>query len=242
MKNNKNMKNNKKDNNKKTGLLALALVLVAALIAGGTYAYWIWNSNNVVAINTIVTGGVKMGLTLNGGTATINKLAPAACTHSTYSSKVTTTISRYNETPYPGTVTLTLSLTSLKFNHGTLTSTDLGYVHYLLSTSSSSCATAVTGSDSTAISGTLAGATIGTSGTAKTQSTVLSNWVYKLPAGAAATAGTEAAPKTETYYLYVWIDPAYTFTNYNSNQIQDPLQDLEFTLQWSANTITQNVS
>ena len=246
-KNGGNMKkNNKKDNKNRVGLIAIAFILVAALIAGGTYAYWIWNSNNIAVVgDNCIMCDQGIGLTLNGGTVTVNKLAPAACTHSTYSTKVTTPVSRYNSSPYPAYVTLRLSLTSLTFNHGTLTSADLGYVHYLLSTSSSNCNTAVTGSipgsasAGTAISGTLSGATIGTSGTAKTQTTTLVDWVYKLPPNS----GTSSAPVNETYYLYVWIDPAYSFTNYGSNSIQDPLQDLSFILQWSAaSDIQQQVS
>ncbi len=248
------MKKTKKKEKKNTGLIALAIVLVAALIAGGTYAYWVWNSNNLLNIRLNVDLGT-MGLNLDGGTATINRLAPAPCTHNTYSTKVTTTVSRYNTTSYPGTVVLTLNLLSLKYQSGrtALTATDLSHLHFLLSTSASSCATAVTGSDSVAVSGTFSGATIGaagaTAGTDASPNSVLKTWEYKLPAKT----GTPDAPVVETYYLYVWIDESYTFTNYNtanpnsftnattqSTGIQDPMQDLEIVLKWTTDTIYQN--
>ena len=233
MKKKNNSKKQEKSN--KTGLLIVALLLVLALIAGGTYAYWSWNSNNIVTINTTIGTYGTMGATFNGGTVTINKLAPASCTHSTYSTKITTNLSYYNETPFPGSVTFTLKLTSLTFNHGTLTATALQNVKYALTTSASSCTSnLVTTTNNT---GNLSGATIGTSGTAQTENVKLFDYAFTLPANN----GTASSPKSATtMYLYFWIDPTYTFTNWGSNSIQDPLQDLSFTVQWSASTIQQS--
>ena len=227
--------NSKKQEKNNTGLLIVALLLVIALIAGGTYAYWSWNSNNIVTVNLTTTFGT-MGATFNGGTVTINKLAPAACTHSTYATKITTNISRYNTTAYPGHVTFTLKLTSLTFNHGALNSTALQSVKYALGTSASSCTSSLV--TTTSNTGNLSGATIGTSGTAQSQNVKLLDWAYTLPAGA----GTSSSPVNETYYLYFWIDKNYTFTNWGSEGIQDPLQDLTFTVQWSASDIQQAAS
>ena len=222
-----------KINNKLT-LTVLFIFSLIALIIGSTLAYWTWSSNNLVTVN-ITTNMGGIGLTLNGGTATINGLAPARCTHSTYSAQVPITISRYNETQYPATVALSLKLTSLTYNHGTLTSTDLSNIHYRLSTQNNSCVTAVEGYDGNLVQGTLSGATIGTQGTAQSQNTTLVDWNYSLPASS----GTQAVPIQETYYLYIWINLGYTFENIGSNQIQDPLQDLSFNISWSASSIEQ---
>ena len=79
-------------NNKKL-LVVVFVILFLALIIGSTLAYWTWSSNNLVTVN-ITTNMGGIGLTLNGGTQTINGLAPASCTHSTYSNMIPITISR----------------------------------------------------------------------------------------------------------------------------------------------------
>ena len=223
--------------NKKNGLIILGIILIVVLIIGSTYAYLMWNSNNLVTVNLTIDDFGTMGLTLDGGTVTVNKLAPASCTHSTYATKITTTVSRYNTTEFPGLTTLSLNLTLIYSETYLIPQymrDDFSHVHYLLSTSPSSCSTAVTGYDDNSVSGTLAGSY--TAG--NTQTTKLVDWKYLIPAKS----GTENNKITETYYLYVWIDPEYEFTYYSlegGTGYLDPLQNLEFTLTWSASNIEQ---
>ncbi len=231
-------KNNKKSNtngNKKNSLLIVALVLVVALIAGGTYAYWTWNSNNLLTANVTIDTGT-MTFTLNGGgTTSVGNLAPADCTatgyDTTYVAKFPVTVTRSNTTDFPGTIDVSLQLTSLTWKNAKPTGTQLANVKYILTSSSSLCKTAV-GS----VSGSLSGATIGsTANTAQTQTTNISTWTYTIPAN--------TASGSQNYYLYFWIDPGYTFTNWGSGLVQDPLEDLKFTVTWTSNgIITQSGS
>ncbi len=216
---------------KKIGLIAVVIFLIVTMISGATYAYLRWNSNNLFNIR-IVTDIGDMGLTFDGGNMTINSLAPAPCTNGTYASKITTTIRRFNTSSYPGYVTFYLKLTSLTYNQGTLTSNDLSHIHFLLSTASNSCLNAVTDYYNNSISGTLDSAQIGSVGVAQSQTTTLSTWTYTLPARSGTNLSTGAI--TNTYYLYVWLDEDYTFTNYGSNGSQDPMEGLNFTLTWTS--------
>lgn len=227
--------NKKNNNNSKTLILVIALIMAIALIIGGTYAYWVWNSNNIVSVNVTTNLG-STGLTLDGGSTTNNKLAPAACTHASYANKKTITIKRYNDAAFPASVTLTLKLTSFTWSHAKPADADLAHIHYALvnSTGASSCTTGVV--SATGNSGTFSGATLGsTANTANNPNKTLITWNYEIPVG-----GTSGSQVTETYYLYTWLDTSYTFTNYGSGAIQDPLEDISYTLTWSASTITQH--
>lgn len=222
-------KNNKKSKkNNKNSMLIVAIMLVLALVAGGTYAYWGWRGNIVNYDVTIDTGG--MGLTLDGGMGTVKAMAPALCTDSTYANKYAVNIKKYNTTNFAGTTTLTLNLTSFTYTHNKPDSTQLGNIKVALTTSSSSCANPLA-------SGTFASATVSSSaGAAATQTTPIFNWTYTLPAmtGTASNMDTDS-----TYYLYVWLDSGYEYWNEGSGVITDPLQDITFNLGWSASTIQQ---
>ena len=240
----KNIRKRKNNNdNKKNVLLIIAVILVGALIAGGTYAYWAWNSNNLVLIGNAYVDTGDMGLTFDaaGVTATIKNLAPAPCTNSTYATKATITLKRYNTSSYPGYVPMTLKLTSFTWKNAkptTGSSGNLKNIKYLVSTSSSACTTAVKGNDNVAISGDLSGITVGsTANTAQTQTTTLKTWNYTVLPNAGTHLTTGAI--TETYYLYVWLDSSYEFTNWGSNAVQDPLEGLTFTLQWTMGTLQE---
>lgn len=240
------MKNKQKNNNRNFVIIA-AIIMVLALVAGGTYAYWTWRGN-VTAINVTTSIG-NIGLTLNGGDGTIGSgLAPAACTNATYASKDTVSINFYNETDFPAYVTLTLKLKSFTWNNGSKpTSTQLSNIKYAISNSSSAC-TPLSGDAYGALTNTAGGTFSGitannTKGTAQTQDYELFNINFKLPANT----GTEASPSSRTYYLYFWIDAAYEgihagSTANGSGVIVDPLQGIAFSTSWSAGTITQSAT
>lgn len=242
-------KNNKKENKTTVAIIA-AVIMVIALIAGGTYAYWIWRGN-VAAINVTTSIG-KIGLTLNGGDGIIGSstsvgLAPASCTNSTYASKDEIVISYYNETDFPARVTLTLTLNSFTWNNGTKpSSTQLGYIKYALSSSSSSC-TSLTGDNRGTLSsnaGTFSAVQVGsTKGTAASLSYKLFDLTFLLPANT----GAESSKETKKYYLYFWIDAGYPGTTVSSTAngngvINDPLQGISFQAKWTATDIIQSAS
>ena len=245
------MKNNKNEKeNKTTAAIIVAVIMLIAIVAGGTYAYWIWRGN--VAAISVTTSIGNIGLTLNGGDGVIGSsasagLAPAACTNETYASKDAIAISYYNETDFPARVTLTLTLNSFTWNNGTKpTSTQLGNIKYALSSSPSAC-TILNGDANGTLSnnaGTFSAITVGsTKGTANNPDYKLFDLTFLLPANT----GTEESPSSKTYYLYFWIDAGYTGTNGSSTTdgngvISDPLQGINFQAKWTATDIIQSAS
>ena len=217
--------------NNKMLITTLFVFSFIMLVIGSTLAYWTWTSNNLVAIN-ITTNMGNIGLLFNGGTTTIDNLAPARCTHSTYSNQIPLTIERYNETEYPAMVTLSLKLSSFTWNNAKPTSDDLSHIYFAITNKNNTC-------DNSFTSGTLInGTTNNTISTAQAQNTTILTWDYILPENS----GTSQNKITENYYLYVWLDPEYTFNNNGNNQIQDPLQDISFTITWDASNIEQIAS
>ena len=80
-----------KDNsNRKTLIMSIiAVALIAALVSGGTYAYWTWVSNTDQKTNVSfsVTNNMDdlMYARLDGnGTTTVTNIKPAPCTDSTF--------------------------------------------------------------------------------------------------------------------------------------------------------------
>lgn len=227
----KNNKKNKKHENKKA-LIIIAILLIIALIAGGTYAYWTWNSNNIVRVggNTVVG---NFSLTLDGGTGS-NKvvLAPTDCRSSSignYVDQKTIKVTYQNTTAFPAHAVLKLNLSSFTFENGTPTDTALGHLHYAITTGSTSCTSnTLSTSDANTIS-------ITGNGTSTTPATFvgktsagsnLITWDYMVPANT-------TTATTKTYYLYVWIDKDYTYQNVGNGVVSDPLQDMKYNLAWS---------
>jgi len=259
MSNKKNVKNN---NDKKKLGIVLAIVMAIAMVAGGTYAFWLWRGN-ITNLNVTVTIP-SIGVELNGGATTISGLAPANCKHSRFAVNSPITIKRYNESNYPAYVVFKLSLDSFTWTRGTSApnSTALGNIRFAVSSlpsasMNSSCSDAgvlanTTSNGTTEILtynpqitvstgqyiGSLSGINAGTLNTPVTgQNKKLLTWIYEIPANS----GTESSPITETYYIYYWIDSGYTgvagspaANGSGAAGIVDPLQDATFTVKWAA--------
>lgn len=205
-----------KENKNKIIISVIAVLLIAAIVAGGTYAYWSWTTNTAqrTYVNFIIPNPVsdgKMSASIAGnGTTTVTSLAPTSCTNSTYAMKKPVAITYKNTGNIPAKLTVNLKVKSVTAGVSTPDSTALGKLNYALTTSSTSCA-AGTGN----ITGTFTGKL--TAG-----STVLT-LDLDIPAN--------TAEKTVTYYLYVWLDSTYTHQNVGGVN-SDPMQNLKFELQW----------
>lgn len=242
-------KTNQKDN-KTTTAIIIAVIMVIALIAGGTYAYWIWRGN--VASVSVTTSIGNIGLKLNGGDGVIGSsssvgLAPSLCTNETYASKDEIDIEYFNETDFPARVTLTLTLDSFTWNNGTQpTPEQLSNIKYALSSSDNGCLNLSDDANGTLSdnAGTFQNITVSTTkGTAAAPDYTLFDLEFYLPANT----GEESDPEPKKYYLYFWIDPAYAGTNGSSTTngsgvIDDPLQGISFQAKWSASDIIQSES
>ncbi len=206
-----------KENKNKIIISVIAVLLIAAIVAGGTYAYWSWTSNTAQRTNVGFTvDAPNMSASIEGnGTSTVSSLAPTTCTNSTYAMKKTVAITYTNATSVAAKLTANLKVTDVTAGVSTPSSTELGKLNYALTTSSTSCA-AGTGN----LTGTFAGKL--TAG-----STVLT-LDLDVPAN--------TAEKTVTYYLYVWLDSTYTHQNVGGVN-SDPMQNLSFTLQWDGSMV-----
>ena len=199
----------------------VAVVLIIVVVIGATYAYWQWSTNTNQATNvkfTVPTQDELLGATLNGGgSTTVSNLAPAACTNATYAMKKQITLTYYNQTSQTASVKGTLTVSNWSQPHtGTLR---LNKLHYALTTGTNGG----TGCDKGTV---LAG---GTTSSFVTSGALINNVEIK---SVPARTGTKAAPKSETYYLWVWIDSTDNGSNTGST-VTDPMQDLSFTLTWT---------
>ena len=94
----------------------IAVALIVIVVVGATYAYWQWTSNS--AQNTAVTFTVpnkdaQLSASLKGGgSTTVNNLAPAACTNSTYAMMKPLLLTYANNTDQTARVKATLTITS----------------------------------------------------------------------------------------------------------------------------------
>lgn len=230
-----------KDRNKLI-IAIVAVLIIVALVGGATFAYWTWVSNSAQQTNVSFTlpedaGGADMDAdgdgnpdlyaTLEGnGTTTATDLKPTTCNGSNAIVK-TVTIKYRNQTVQAATISATLNVTAFTARSTSYlpTSTTLGYLKYALTTSSTSCTTGVQKN------GTFNGLTF--SSTVTPTNLPLTLFTQTISASADGAGGAE---KTQTYYLYIWLDSSYEHTNTGSVN-SDPMQGLSFTTQWSGSIV-----
>lgn len=210
---------------KERNKLIIAIVAVLAIIAvvgGATFAYWTWVTSDDE--KTAVTFTIKesdlagqLSATLNGGaTSTFSGLIPvSSCTASgmsAYVIKKPLTLKYKNLTSNAAYVTATLKVGNFTSPHGTPNTTShLNHLHYALTKSATSCTTSAVKS----------GTFNTTNGALFSNATILDN----IAAGTAET--------SQNYWLWVWIDGSYTHQNVGSGVVNDPMQDISFTLTWT---------
>ena len=239
-----------KDNsNRKTLIMSIiAVALIAALVSGGTYAYWTWVSNTDQKTNVSfsVTNNMDdlMYARLDGnGTTTVTNIKPAPCTDSTFAVVKTVPIKWTNKSTKDATVTATLSVTAFKFRDANYKPTTTGttepnptlkYLKWAIKADSAATA-ATTSSPNTCETGTtkgdFKGLTIPNSGTTVTSGLPLT--LGSVTFTATANTSTE---QTKTYYLYIWLD--YNYPHQNTGSVNsDPMQGLDFTVEWSGTMV-----
>ena len=162
-----------------------------------------WSSQQT-AVEFTVPDDLLYASLNGGGSTTVSKLAPAACTNSTYAMKKTVVLNAYNKTTQDAKVYATLTLSNFTAPHG-IPTTELSNIHYALTTSGTNC----TSNTITGTTGTFS-ATSGALFTDVDIKTVAANTNTLTPT---------------TYYLWVWIDPNYEATN-TGNDISDKLEDI----------------
>ena len=200
--------------NKKLILSIVAIALIIALVVGGTYAYWTWNSANNTAITFTVAGGT---MTIDGGgnITTKEKLAPAACYNQTYAIQRKIKVTASNDTTTDMVETIQLKATNISTTSGTLNSTNKASIKWALVRSDATQHAASTWLLTTTNACNAAAATtnLETTGTmlgTGTFSSISTNGVITLYSKDVATAKasqTATAVSTTDYYrLRMWVD------------------------------------
>ena len=204
----------------------IAVIAIIVAVVGATYAYWTWTTNESERTIINFTYEPNLSATLSGGTLTVSKIAPTTSCTGTYATKVPVTLKYSNGSGSPAVAkgTLTVTAWTVQSGRSAFQTGDLAHLHYALTTSNSNCTT-----------GAISGATGTFDGKGSAGSVLFSNVVLQ------DNIATGTSDATKTMYLYVWLDGDYEFQNVGSGAVQDPMQDLSFTLTWSGQ-ITNNLS
>ena len=237
----------KKNNNIKNIFLAIvAVIFIGALVAGGTYAYWSWQTNETQRTNVTFTISAP-GFTIVGENVSSNTLAPTtSCYYVSSSSghiqhtlagKATVTADNNTSTTMRATITLKGALKPVSGRTlPTSGSNSAANIHWAIkevaSATTGFSANNCTGTPgSTYATGTFSGIT--PNATTLTYSDISTSITFDVAASNSV---------TKYYQVYVWIDSEYTHTNYGSIN-DDPMQGLTVALTFSESSIfTQNIS
>lgn len=206
----KKTKNKKQDKEKNNLMIVIIAVSIIIALIAGG-TYAYWTW--VSANNTVVNITVK-GMTMQldgGGNITAKNMVPTSCANTTYAIQRTVTYSLTNPTSIASTATIQLQPTTFP------SELKSSYLKWKLTTAANCGGTEVAS---------------GTFSSASTSSPMNLTTV-------AVPANTTTA-KTGTYYLSIWLDSSYTYTNIGDT-VSDPIQDKSMTLQL-AGTIAQNQS
>lgn len=238
------MKSNKKNNSKQIGFAIILTVLIVALVAGGTYAYWTWVTNTAQKTNVVftTTGDIPENFApptfVGSGTMTSTTIEPRANCNGTGCIKSPITLKYENPTSFPMTLTIKLYITAFTINNATYqpTSDNLSHLHWRLSSTASNASTSTTNVSSmtpsssflTSSDSSFKGLSFTTgskipTGLSSTTPIEIGTLSIKVPANTTST--------TVQYYFYAWLDSTYTHQNVG-NTNTDPMQNLSFTLQW----------
>ena len=237
-----------KDRNKLI-ISIVVVILIAAIVVGGTFAYWTWSTN--ASQNTYVgftvtddaSGDIYAHLIGNGVT-TVTNMEPAVCSNTTYAVVKTVQIKWKNNSNNAQTVTASLNVTDFAIRNASYkpTTANLQSLKWAIrsaavtSSAVSSCdpdgnssAKAACNACSTGAvaSGDFSGITMPSSGT-----TVTSGLPKTLGTVSFTATANTTTEQTQTYYLYIWLDANYAHTNYGSTN-DDPMQGLTFTVNWT---------
>lgn len=261
----------KKNNISKLIIAIIAVILIIAIVGGSTFAYFQWTTaeNQRTAVNVTIEQG-RITMHIEPETTVFKDLKPTAnCNNfSAYGDALVTVVNNTGTLAIPS---LKLSAKVTKGGSGTLTSTDLGHIHYAVvsvTTTKDASGHAVKGET---VNGTCSSPlTAEANGTNKvftnselvatgTFSTVSTSGAWSdlpsttdtyLPRQYDTSTGTTSGvtfkalqyDTTHQYFrVYIWLDSTYT-TTIVGNTVTDPLQNAKIEVTWSANSMVEQVS
>ena len=234
----------KKNNIKSIFIAIITVIFIGALVGGGTYAYWTWQTTTEQ--RTPVTFTIsKPNFTIVGDNLSSNTLAPtqscyypASTGHVQHTLAGRATVTAENNTSASMRATITLKGSLTTASGRTLQSSgsnSAANIHWAIK----EVASAGTDFSTSNCSGTT-GSTYST-GTfsGKTANGQYSDITTSISFDVAPGLG---SPVTKYYQVYVWIDSDYTHTNYG-NTNDDPMQGLTINMTFSESSLfTQDLS
>lgn len=226
-----------KDRNKLI-IAIIAVLAIIVLVGGATFAYWTWRTDtNQQTVVSFKIENPQAGLYANlegNGTTEVSALAPAACDNTEHAVMKRVDIKYLNKTVQDATITATLSVSDLNLRSSDYipTTAQLQNLKYALTTTDDLCTTDVaTDLDNNQISGDFSDITFNDEGEHTNLPLKLFDVTFNAP-------GNMTKEETQTYYLWIYLSSDYEYENIG-NTISDPMQELEFTTQWSGE-IAQN--
>ena len=233
------------DKRLKLGIVFVALT-VLVMIAGSTFAYWTWQTNE--SQRTAVTFTIsRPNFTITGDNMSSNNLAPtqscyyqsASSGHVNHTLSGRATVTAQNNTTAPMRAIITLKGALKPVSGRTLPtsgSNSAANIHWAIkevasATTGFSAGNCTGTAGSTYATGTFAGITPNSA--SLTYSDIATSITFDVAPG---TTG------TKYYQVYVWIDSSYTHTNTGSVNT-DPMQGLTIALTFSETSVfTQSIS
>lgn len=255
-------KKKKKKEKNNLPIVIIGVIAVVAIIAGSTFAYWSWSTDNSTQqTNVSVTVGGAT-LVFSGTNITSTTLRPTNdCTGAkALIGDVTATVVNQTATNLRVTPRLDVTLTPVNGRtfDDTASNADLSHLHWALvdttSTTTKTCTNpdyqgtffkvgSVTVSGGGATDVTVTGPTVTTMGEGTLSTINITNMntsnqitdTLTFVANKATTnavGATTAATTTRQYKLYIWLDDTYQHVNIGSS-VTDPMQDLKISVKWS---------
>lgn len=192
----------------------VVVVIITILVFSATYAYWAWTSNKEQQTNVqFIVENPGLNASINGGAGgDFNNLMPTVTCPSSNTMQKEVTIQYENKTTTKAKVTANLFLTALTPTHRTLSSDDKSHLHWSITTSANNeC------SSSPLQQGTFQNLSNGSIITSLVIDDIMAN----------------TSSTSKTYYLNVWLDDSYSGLVNEGNVVNDPMQELTVSLEWS---------
>lgn len=221
----------------------IAVISIVALVGAGTYAYWLWQTNESQRTN-ITFEISRPGFTIIGDNVSSTTLVPTqSCyyTNASYSQHTLTgkaTVTAINNTSSSMRATITLKGALKPVSGRTLPtsgSNSAANIHWAIKkVNGASDAFSATNCTGTAgnqyATGTFSGITPNAS--TLTYVDIPTSITFDVPAGQTV---------SSYYQVYVWIDSSYSHTNYGSTN-DDPMQGLTVALTFSESSAFSQIT
>lgn len=237
-------KQNKKSNIRNIVFAIIAVAIVAAIVGGGTYAWWIWQSADNQKTNVTVTIS-KPDFKIVADTISSTALMPTASCYNTpatnhvqhtMAGKATVTAKNNTTVPMEARITLKAKVSA------SIGSTAPAKVHWAIKEVTSTNASTFSSENCTGTANTATYDTGTFNQLGANSNANVSTSFQDIKTDIKFTVNPSSTATTKYYQVYVWVDSSYTATNTGST-VSDALQNKTFTITFSESSeFTQDIS